>query len=127
MVDITIDFPNAESANEEFAEKRDFVPSYPAHDTQAALLLAAVLLSNKVNLVWDWIRRGIYRLSDTKFRLKEMIWPMETDQLDVSNKFGESCHIALYGLPDCAIDVAGKKGQEFAEHEIQLMSERRAA
>lgn len=127
MADITINFLNAEPATNEVTEKRDFIPAYPAHDTHAVRLLAIVLLGKKVNPLWGWLRLGIYRLADTKFRLKKMGWPMKTDRLDVSNKFGEPCHAALYRLPDWAIDVAGEKGREFAEHEIQLMSKRRTA
>ena len=115
------------AANEAFAETRDFNPEYPTHGTQAARLLAVVLRGEKVNPLWGWIRLGIYRLSDTKFRLKGMGWPMEAGRLDVSNKFGEPCHVALYGLPEWAIHTAGAKGRAFAEFEMCLMDEQRAA
>ena len=116
-----------EASNEVFAETRNFNPEYPAHGTQAARLLAAVLRGEKVNPLWGWIRLGIYRLSDTKYRLKALGWPMEAGRLDVSNKFGEPCHVALYGLPPWAIQAAGEKGRAFAEFEMRLMDEQRAA
>lgn len=105
----------------------NFCPSFPSHDTQAARLLATVLLGQKINPLRGWVNLGIYRLSDTKFRLREMGWPMESGRLDVSNKFGEACHVALYGLPQWAIEMAGERGREFAERELAFMSERRAA
>lgn len=102
-------------------------PTYPAHNTQAARLLAAALSGQKINPLRGWVGLGIYRLSDTKFRLKEMGWPMESGRLDVANKFGEACHVALYGLPDWAIAQAGTKGQEYAQRELELMATQRAA
>lgn len=99
-------------------------PAYPPHDTQAARLLALALAGEKINPLYGWRKLGIYRLSDTKFRLKEMGWPFEADRLDVSNRFGEPCHVALYGLPESAINEAGDAGQAFARHEIELMSRR---
>lgn len=104
-----------------------FSPTYPANDTQAARLLAVLLLGQQINPLRGWITLGIYRLSDTKFRLKEMGWPMESGRLDVANKFGEACHVALYGMPAWAIEAAGEQGQEFARRELAFMSNKRAA
>jgi len=115
------------TAIESAPDKRDFNPIFPAHDTQAARLLAMALIGQKINPLRGWVSLGIYRLSDTKFRLKAMGWPMESDRLHVSNKFGEACRVALYGLPDWSIEAAGDKGREFAENEQALMTERRAA
>ena len=117
----------ATNGNESAQEQRDFNPSYPNHDTQAARLLAVMLQGQKINPLRGWVNLGIYRLSDTKFRLREMDWPVDSGRLDVSNKFGEGCHVALYSLPQWSIDAAGTKGQEFAAREIELMAERRAA
>lgn len=97
---------------------------YPAHDTQAARLLAVSLAGEKVNPLYGWKRLGIYRLSDTKFRLKQMGWPFFADRLGVANRFGESCHVALYGLAADVIAAAGEAGQEFARKELALMSRR---
>jgi hypothetical protein len=104
-----------------------FNPEYPTHDTQAARLLAALLTGQKVNPLRGWISLGIYRLSDTKFRLKEMGWPFVPGRLDVANKFGEACHVALYSLPDWAIAEAGEPGKQFAQRELELMARKRAA
>lgn len=101
-------------------------PTYPTHGTQAARLLAACLRGIKTDPLTGWLRYGIYRLSDTKFRLKESGWPMESDRRDVANKFGEACRVALYGLPCSAIESAGDKGQEFARREFELMAERKS-
>lgn len=108
-------------------DQRHFNPTYPTHDTQAARLLAVALLGQQINPLRGWVSLGIYRLSDTKFRLKELGWPMEAGRLDVANKFGEACHVALYGLPAWAISEAGEKGQEFAKRELEFMATKRAA
>lgn len=108
-------------------DSASFNPTYPTHDTQAARLLAAALLGHQVNPLRGWVTLGIYRLSDTKFRLKEMGWPMEAGRLDVANKFGEACHVALYGLPAWAIEAAGERGQQFAQRELDFMATKRAA
>lgn len=104
-----------------------FSPTYPANDTQAARLLAVSLLGQQINPLRGWVNLGIYRLSDTKFRLKEMGWPMEAGRLDVANKFGEACHVALYGLPAWVIEAAGERGQEFAQRELEFMATKRVA
>lgn len=101
-------------------------PQYPAHGTQAARLLAVALAGEKVHPLHGWKRLGIYRLSDTAFRLRGMGWPIRTDRLDVENRFGEPCHVALYGLPQHVIDEAGEAGQAFARHEHELMTRRAA-
>ena len=120
---------NAHSQNSEVSalDKRDFKPEYPSHGTQAARLLAAVLAGRKINPLAGWRMLGIYRLSDTKFRLKEVGWPMESDRLDVTNRFAESCRVAIYGLPDWAIEAAGVQGQQFAAREFELMNHKEAA
>ena len=100
----------ATNGNESATEQRNFNLSYPRHDTQPARLLAVLLEGQKINPLRAWVNLGIYRLSDTVFQLREMGWPVGTDWLEVSNKFGEGCRVALYSLPKCAIEAAGAKG-----------------
>jgi len=119
--------PDSPLVDQATNECDNFAPTYPTHDTQAARLLAVSLLGHQINPLRGWVSLGIYRLSDTKFRLKEMGWPMEAGRLDVANKFGEACHVALYRLPEWAIQLAGGRGQEFAQRELELMAMRRAA
>lgn len=102
-------------------------PILPPHGTQPARLLAVALLGQKISPLEGWKRLGIYRLSDTKFQLKKLGWPMESGRLDVANRFGEPCHVALYGLPVEVIEDAGAAGQEFAKRELELMQSRKAA
>lgn len=120
---------NARPQNSEASalDSAKFNPTYPAHDTQAARLLAVALLGQQINPLRGWVSLGIYRLSDTKFRLKEIGWPMEAGRLDVANKFGEACHVALYGLPAWAIEATGEYGQEFAQRELEFMARKKAA
>jgi hypothetical protein len=47
-----------------------------------------------------WTKLGIYRLSDTVFRLRKKGLAIETNLIDVENQFGETCHIAQYKLVD---------------------------
>lgn len=115
------------TANQAANDCASFNPAYPTNDTQAARLLAVALLGQQINPLRGWVSLGIYRLSDTKFRLKEMGWPMEAGRLDVANKFGEPCHVALYGLPAWAIEAAGEHGQEFAQRELEFMRTKGAA
>lgn len=115
-----------ESAIAATASANSISPQFPAHGTQGARLLAVALTGEKVHPLYGWKRLGIYRLSDTKFRLKEMGWPFEAGRLDVSNRFGEPCHVAVYGLPQEVIDEAGEVGQAFARREFELMTRRAA-
>jgi hypothetical protein len=47
-----------------------------------------------------WTKLGIYRLSDTVFRLRKKGLAIETNLIDVENQFGETCHVAQYTLVD---------------------------
>lgn len=59
-------------ASESVPVRASFNPIYPAHETQLARLLAMALVGEQINPLRGWRHIGIYRLSDTKFRLKEM-------------------------------------------------------
>lgn len=100
-----------------------FNPTYPAHSTQPARLLAALLGGSAVNPLGGWRSLGIYRLSDTVYQLRGMGWPVLTDRLHVSNRFKEPCYVAEYILPAHAINDAGQTGQGFAEQEFAMMRE----
>ena len=45
-----------------------------------------------------WTKLGIYRLSDTVFRLRKKGLTIDTNLIDVQNQFGETCHVAQYKL-----------------------------
>ena len=95
-------------------------PIFPNHRTQAARLLADLILNQRINPLVGWFKHGIYRLSDTKFRLKEMGWPVITGTLEVKNRFGEICRVAEYRLEPEAIETAGQEAQAFAQREREL-------
>lgn len=101
----------------------DSVGQYPAHGTGAARLLAYLLLGREVGPLDAWVQLGMYRLADVKFRLRKADWPVDTETLQRSNRFGESCAFASYYLPVACIKAAGEEGQEFARAEIALMDE----
>ncbi len=99
------------------------VKTYPTHGTQPARLLAALLYGSAINPLGGWRSLGIYRLSDTVFQLRGMGWPVQTDRLNVSNRFKESCYVAQYMLPAHAINDADQTGQDFAGREFAMMRE----
>ncbi len=101
----------------------NFNPSYPAHGTQPARLLAALLRGSAVNPLGGWRSLGIYRLSDTVYQLRGLGWPVQTDRLYVSNRFKEPCYVAQYMLLAHAINDAGQTGQDFAGREFAMMRE----
>ena len=114
-------------SNDSKQEHPAFNPAYPAHGTQPARLLAAFIFGAVIDPLKAWRRTGIYRLADTVFQLRGLGWPIETGRLDVHNRFGEACHVAQYRLAAEAIERAGLGAKRFADDEITLMSERRAA
>jgi len=102
-------------------------PEYPSHNTQAARLLATLLLKDHVEPLEGWRALGIYRLADAVLQLRRLGWPVVTGRLDVANRFGEACHVANYFLEVETIESAGDEGKAFAACEAELMSEGRAA
>lgn len=74
-------------------------PAFPGINTQPARLLAALLQRRRIHPLAGWQALGIYRLSDTVLQLRKLGWPVITGRLDVNNRYGEACHVALYSLP----------------------------
>lgn len=101
--------------------------TYPAHNTQPARLLAALLHDLDIEPLTAWKKLGIYRLADTVFQLRAIGWPVITERLDVANRFHEACRVAQYCLPDEAIANAGNAGQDFAKREFELLAAKKAA
>lgn len=103
------------------------VKDYPAHGTQPARLLAALLHGLNIEPLTAWKKLGIYRLADTVFQLRAIGWLVITERLDVTNRFREACRVAQYCLPEDAIGKAGNAGQDFAKHEFELLAAKKAA
>lgn len=101
--------------------------SYPAHGTQAARFLAALLAGRQINPLLAWQDFGIYRVSDVVFRLRKLGWPVNTDDLAVDNRFGEACVVALYSRPPDVIEQAGHDAQQFICVERETLREMRRA
>lgn len=57
-----------------------------------------LILHNTINPLHAWERLGIYRLSDTVYKLRKQGWHIETKDLEVKNQFGEKCVVAEYVL-----------------------------
>jgi len=68
--------------------------------TQKERLLEWLQENGPINPLLAWRRLGIYRLSDTIFRLRKDGWDIATKTIDVKNQFDEKCHVAEYGLND---------------------------
>ena len=106
---------------------QDFTPAYPSHGTQAARFLAALLAGRQINPLLAWQDFGIYRVSDVVFRLRNLGWPVKTDDLAVDNRFGEACVVALYSLPPDVIEQAGHDARQFVCVERETLREMRRA
>lgn len=47
-----------------------------------------------------WSKLGIYRASDTVYKLRKIGYEIKTDQITVKNQFGEECRVAYYTLEE---------------------------
>jgi hypothetical protein len=63
---------------------------------QKERLLNHLELFGTINPLQAWVTLGIYRLSDTIYRLRKDGHSIETQTLDVTNQFGEVCTVAEY-------------------------------
>lgn len=103
-----------QSAQAPYFDDECLGPFYPSTGTQSARLLAALLIGKEIDPLAGWLTLGIYRLSDTVFRLRNLGWPVITARLNVKNRFGEECYVANYYLALEAIVEAGDRGREFS-------------
>jgi hypothetical protein len=73
--------------------------------TQKERLLNWFMQTNiTINPLQSWAELGIYRLSDTVFKLKADGYDIETELVTVKNRFDEDCEVAQYRYK-------GKKGK----------------
>lgn len=47
-----------------------------------------------------WVKLGIYRASDTVYKLRKAGHEINTEYVTVTNQFGEKCRVAYYTLED---------------------------
>lgn len=47
-----------------------------------------------------WVKLGIYRASDTVYKLRKAGYDVKTDRIKVKNQYGEVCNVAYYTLED---------------------------
>lgn len=103
-------------------------PIYPAHGTQKARVLAAMLAGRQINPLTAWREFGVYRLADVIHQLKRKNgWPVVPADLPVRNTFGEECIVGLYSLDQADIDAAGDEGQRYVAEEREVLREMRRA
>jgi hypothetical protein len=63
---------------------------------QKERLLNHLEIFGKINPLEAWEKLGVYRLSDTVYRLRKEGYDIETLDLAVQNQFGEKCVVAEY-------------------------------
>lgn len=78
----------------------NFTPSTPHPGTQCERLLKELKAGRRIDPLYAWVRLGIYRLSDTVFRLRKAGWNIKTGRKFVHNRYGEPCYVANYHLVD---------------------------
>ena len=96
-------------------------PTFPAHGTQPARLLAFLMSGQHINPLEAWQKLGIYKSARPVFDLRALGWPVRTNHINVGNRFGEVCHVAEYSLPPEVIADAGDAGRQFVEQERNLL------
>jgi len=70
--------------------------------TQINRLKQYLLLNRTIRPLEALSQLGIYRLSDTVFRLRKEGWNITTELVEVKNQFNEVCRVAEYRLIDNA-------------------------
>lgn len=63
---------------------------------QCKRLLEYLEVHKQINPLEAWTRLGIYRLSDTVYKLRNLGYDIETQQQATINKFRESVKFAKY-------------------------------
>lgn len=63
---------------------------------QEARLLGYLKQHTTITPMKAWQELGIYRLADTVYKLRNKGFVIETDRIDVFNRFGEPCRVARY-------------------------------
>lgn len=91
-----------------------FNPSYPAHGSPAARMLALLLLGQKVSPLNAMDALGVISLGPVIIELHNLGWPLKYDIGNTLNRFGELIIFSEYQLRSSAISAAGNKGLAFA-------------
>lgn len=63
---------------------------------QELRLLAHLKQHKTINPLEAWTQLGIYRLSSTVHLLRQDGHEIETERMNVTNRYGEECKVALY-------------------------------
>lgn len=63
---------------------------------QEIRLLAYLKQHMTIQPMEAWAQLGIYRLAAVIHRLREAGFEIETDRINVTNRFGEDCNVARY-------------------------------
>lgn len=61
-------------------------------------LLAYLQTHREIDPLTAWAELGIYRLGARVFDLRESGHKIETERVEVDNRFGEPCRVARYRL-----------------------------
>ena len=63
---------------------------------QETRLLGYLKQHTTITPMAGWQELGIYRLADSVYKLRGKGFVIETDRIDVANRFGEPCRVARY-------------------------------
>ena len=66
--------------------------------TQEQRILNHLQRYHKITPIKAWNSYGVYRLSDVILKLRRQGYPIETNRVNVKNRFGEKCRVAEYTL-----------------------------
>ncbi len=66
--------------------------------SQREWVLSQLIRGRKLTAKQAMDRRGIERLAARIQELREICWPIHTDMIRVTNRYGQTCRIAQYRL-----------------------------
>lgn len=87
--------------------------SFPAHGTVKGSVLADLLAGRRITHADCWREHGSSRLAHHAYKLRELGWPVRTEEIQVSTSDGRRATIGEYSLPAESIREAGERGQRF--------------
>ncbi|WP_407280125.1 helix-turn-helix domain-containing protein [Aromatoleum evansii] len=87
--------------------------SFPDPATVKGAVLADLLAGRRITHLDCWREHGSSRLAHHAFKLRELGWPIRTDEIHVPTSDGRKAMIGEYSLPAETIRDAGVRGQHF--------------
>lgn len=93
---------------------------YPPAGSVKGRVLAALLRGETLTHLDCWRQFGSSRLAHHVWALREDGWPVKTEERHVSTSDGgRQAVIALYSMPEPAIQAAGDAGRRYADGDLE--------